>query len=158
MTSSSSGESSSSFSSPFASPSCSSSFSSSSSSSPSFSSSSSLSSSFPLDVLEQRIADVEQEIKFVEEKIKKAELNIELFELARARIASFFVGVGVAGSFAIYQLRQDVWESHRVLAEQAKTADAALQHRVAALESALAENKGHDSDHVSQGGCDPRGG
>jgi len=80
MTSSSSGESSSSFSSPFASPSCSSSFSSSSSSSPSFSSSSSLSSSFPLDVLEQRIADVEQEIKFVEEKIKKAELNIELFE------------------------------------------------------------------------------
>jgi hypothetical protein len=46
--------------------------------------------------------------------------------LARARIASFFIGLGAAGSFAIFQLRQDVWESHRVLSEQVGAAKFAI--------------------------------
>lgn len=38
--------------------------------------------------------------------------------LLRARLVSFFAGVGVAGSLALYQLRQEVWESHRILSQQ----------------------------------------
>ena len=38
--------------------------------------------------------------------------------LLRARVVSFLAGLGVAGSFALFQLRQDVWESHKLLAEQ----------------------------------------
>lgn len=38
--------------------------------------------------------------------------------LLRARLVSFFAGLGVAGGFATFQLRQDVWESHRLLSEQ----------------------------------------
>lgn len=38
--------------------------------------------------------------------------------LFRARLVSFFAGLGVAGGFALFQLRQDVWESHKLLSEQ----------------------------------------
>ena len=40
--------------------------------------------------------------------------------LFRARLVSFFAGLGVAGGFAIFQLRQDIWESHKLLSEQVK--------------------------------------
>ena len=33
-------------------------------------------------------------------------------------MVSFFAGLGVAGGFAIFQLRQDIWESHKLLSEQ----------------------------------------
>ena len=38
--------------------------------------------------------------------------------LVRARVVSFLSGFAVAGSVALYQLRQDIWESHRLLASQ----------------------------------------
>ena len=41
--------------------------------------------------------------------------------LLRARVVSFLAGLGVAGSFALFQLRQDVWESHKLLSEQVES-------------------------------------
>lgn len=44
--------------------------------------------------------------------------------LVRARVVSFLSGFAVAGSVALYQLRQDIWESHRLLASQVGAASA----------------------------------
>ena len=38
--------------------------------------------------------------------------------LVRARVVSFLSGFAVAGCIALYQLRQDIWESHKLLASQ----------------------------------------
>ena len=38
--------------------------------------------------------------------------------LWRIRATSFLAGVAVAGSAALYQLRQDIWDSHAILAAQ----------------------------------------
>ena len=38
--------------------------------------------------------------------------------LWRIRLTSFLAGVAVAGSASLYQLRQDIWDSHSILAEQ----------------------------------------
>ena len=38
--------------------------------------------------------------------------------LFRARLSSFLAGFAIASGFAIYQLRNDVHESHVALAEQ----------------------------------------
>ena len=38
--------------------------------------------------------------------------------LFRARVVSFLSGFAVAGCIALYQLRQDVWESHRLLSAE----------------------------------------
>lgn len=38
--------------------------------------------------------------------------------LWRIRATSFLAGVAIAGSFALYQLRQDLWDSHAILAAQ----------------------------------------
>jgi hypothetical protein len=40
--------------------------------------------------------------------------------LLRFRIASFLTGFGLASAFALYQLRKDIWDSHRILLEQVK--------------------------------------
>eukprot|EP00884_Botryococcus_braunii_P007406 jgi/Botrbrau1/16667/Bobra.0068s0083.1 len=61
--------------------------------------------------------------------------------LVRARVSSFLAGFAVAAGLALYQLRQDIWESHRVLAAQAETVDRALEERVAQLEAALAQKQ-----------------
>lgn len=38
--------------------------------------------------------------------------------LVRARVVSFLSGFAVAGCICLYQLRQDIWESHKLLASQ----------------------------------------
>ena len=38
----------------------------------------------------------------------------------RARLSSFLAGFAVASGFAIYQLRSDVRDSHKLLAEQVR--------------------------------------
>ena len=38
--------------------------------------------------------------------------------LWRTRVTSFLAGVAIAGSLALYQLRQDLWDSHAILAAQ----------------------------------------
>ena len=38
----------------------------------------------------------------------------------RARLSSFLAGFAVASAFAVYQLRNDVRESHSLLSEQVK--------------------------------------
>ena len=38
--------------------------------------------------------------------------------LLRVRLTSFLAGVALAGSAALYQLRQDIWDSHSILAAQ----------------------------------------
>ena len=40
--------------------------------------------------------------------------------LVRARVVSFLSGFAVAGCIALYQLRQDIWESHKLLASQVR--------------------------------------
>ena len=40
--------------------------------------------------------------------------------LFRTRVVSFLAGLGAAGAFAIVQLRQDVWESHKILSQQVR--------------------------------------
>jgi hypothetical protein len=42
--------------------------------------------------------------------------------LLRVRISSFLAGFGVAAGLGLYQLRQDVLQSHEVLAQQVTTA------------------------------------
>lgn len=38
--------------------------------------------------------------------------------LLRARVSAFLSGVAIAGVFAVYQLRKDVTDSHKILADQ----------------------------------------
>ena len=40
--------------------------------------------------------------------------------LFSTRLSSFLAGAGLAGGFALYQLRTDLWESHSVLAKQVR--------------------------------------
>ena len=40
--------------------------------------------------------------------------------LLRARVSAFLAGAGLAGAAALLQLRADVWDSHRLLAAQAR--------------------------------------
>lgn len=58
--------------------------------------------------------------------------------LFRVRLSSFLAGAAIVGGFAVYQLRQDVWSSHKILMDQAKGGCADLEGRVAALEQKLA--------------------
>ncbi|KAG2449407.1 hypothetical protein HYH02_005556 [Chlamydomonas schloesseri] len=59
----------------------------------------------------------------------------------RARASGFFVGFGVAGVLAAYQLRQDILKSHEVLVIQADEYKGKLEKRVAALESSVSSLK-----------------
>jgi len=45
----------------------------------------------------------------------------------RARLSSFLAGFAVASGFAIYQLRSDVRDSHKLLAEQAEGVEQRLK-------------------------------
>ncbi len=38
--------------------------------------------------------------------------------LLRARVSAFLSGVAIAGVFAVYQLRKDVTDSHKILKDQ----------------------------------------
>ena len=40
--------------------------------------------------------------------------------LFRIRLSAFLAGVAVAGTFAVYQLRQDVLQSHKLLSAQVR--------------------------------------
>ena len=40
--------------------------------------------------------------------------------LLSTRLSSFLAGAGLAGGFALYQLRTDLWESHSVLLKQVR--------------------------------------
>jgi hypothetical protein len=56
----------------------------------------------------------------------------------RARVISFLAGFAVAGGFALYQLRQDVWESHRVLAAQVSSLPARIFEKVPTWKAGVA--------------------
>jgi len=47
--------------------------------------------------------------------------------LMRARLSSFLAGFAVASGYAIYQLRNDVQESHLALTEQAQGVEKRLK-------------------------------
>jgi len=53
--------------------------------------------------------------------------------LVRARLSAFLCGFALAGGFAVYQLRKDVWDSHKMLAEQA----VGVEKRLKRLEDTL---------------------
>jgi len=55
----------------------------------------------------------------------------------RARLSSFLAGFAVASGFAVYQLRNDVRESHALLAEQAD----GVQKRLQKLEALAAKQE-----------------
>ncbi|GLC72617.1 hypothetical protein PLESTF_001270800 [Pleodorina starrii] len=57
----------------------------------------------------------------------------------RARASGFFVGFGVAGVLAAYQIRQDILKSHEVLAQQADKYRQGLEKRVASLEATVGQ-------------------
>lgn len=59
--------------------------------------------------------------------------------LWRIRATSFLAGVAIAGSFALYQLRQDLWDSHAILAAQAEAYDKGVEQRVTRLEGIVAQ-------------------
>ncbi len=44
----------------------------------------------------------------------------------RARLSSFLAGFAIASGFAVYQLRSDVRESHKLLAEQVRKREGRL--------------------------------
>jgi len=41
--------------------------------------------------------------------------------LLRIRLSSFLAGVAVAGSFSLYQIRQDIQRSHELLSAQVRS-------------------------------------
>lgn len=41
--------------------------------------------------------------------------------LLRIRLSSFLAGVAVAGSFSLYQIRQDIQKSHELLSAQVRS-------------------------------------
>lgn len=47
--------------------------------------------------------------------------------LLRARVSAFLSGVAIAGVFAVYQLRKDVTDSHKILADQVSITLAVLR-------------------------------
>ncbi|MCJ1467953.1 hypothetical protein MMC07_006579 [Pseudocyphellaria aurata] len=49
------------------------------------------------------------------------------FGFAHVQATSFLAGVAIAGSFALYQLRQDLWDSHAILAAQVIDSDTTVQ-------------------------------
>ena len=59
--------------------------------------------------------------------------------LWRIRTTSFLAGVAVAGSLALYQLRQDLWDSHAILAAQVRCSPprAALYRNTSGIQRAL---------------------
>lgn len=61
--------------------------------------------------------------------------------LLRVRVTSFLVGVGVASTLGLYQLRTDVINSHAVIIAQADEYKGTLEARVASLENAVAQLK-----------------
>ncbi|DBA86767.1 TPA: hypothetical protein ACH3X1_016656 [Trebouxia sp. C0004] len=61
--------------------------------------------------------------------------------LLRIRLSSFLAGVAVAGSFSLYQIRQDIQRSHELLSAQAEGYDKGLEQRVSNLEDIISEIK-----------------
>ncbi|PNH11693.1 hypothetical protein TSOC_001463 [Tetrabaena socialis] len=59
----------------------------------------------------------------------------------RARASGFFVGFGVAGVLAAYQIRQDILKSHEVIVKQGDDYRKGLEKRVATLEGAVTQLK-----------------
>lgn len=61
--------------------------------------------------------------------------------LLRIRITSFLAGFGLGGGLALYQLKQDVANSHTVLYTQAEQFKTTVETRLALLENALSGEK-----------------
>ncbi|KAL3136765.1 hypothetical protein ABBQ38_005480 [Trebouxia sp. C0009 RCD-2024] len=59
--------------------------------------------------------------------------------LLRIRLSSFLAGVAVAGTFSLYQIRQDIQKSHELLSAQAEGYDKGLEQRVSNLEATVSQ-------------------
>ncbi|KAG2496996.1 hypothetical protein HYH03_005001 [Edaphochlamys debaryana] len=57
----------------------------------------------------------------------------------KARASGFFVGFGVAGALAAYQLRTDILNSHEALVKQGTEFRSGLEKRVVSLEATVSK-------------------
>ncbi|KAF5837032.1 hypothetical protein DUNSADRAFT_4912 [Dunaliella salina] len=63
--------------------------------------------------------------------------------LWRVRAGSFLAGFGICAGLALYQIRQEIKESHEVVSSQANEYRSKLEKRVSALEKELADMRHH---------------